>query len=120
MPPVINRWRKKLVDATKAAKSWGKDDDVTALSAWLVRLDDARQRTQAEQWAINPAIHYNQWANFQAHEFREVVRAFADLLETMQCAVCESFIELQPRTTQAELIRCNCGEITLNLKPKSS
>ena len=120
MPPVINRWRKKLVDATKAAKSWSKDDDVTTLSAWLVRLDDARQRTQAEQWAINPAIHYNQWASFQAHEFREVVRAFADLLETMQCAVCESFIELQPRTTQPELIRCNCGEIALNLKQNSA
>lgn len=120
MPPVINRWRKKLVDATKAARSWGKENDVIVLSASLDRLDDARQRTQAEQWAINPAIHYNQWANFQAHEFREVVRAFADLLTTMQCNVCESFIELQPRTAQAELIRCNCGHITINLKKKSA
>ena len=120
MPPAINRWRKKLLDAKRAAKSWSKDDEVTTLSAWLDRLDDARQRTQAEQWAINPAIHYNQWANFQAHEFREVVRAFADLLETMQCAVCESFIELQPRNTQAELIRCNCGEIAINLKKNSA
>ena len=116
MPPVINRWRKKLIDAKKAAKSWGKDDDVIALSASLVRLDDARQKIQAEQWAINPAIHYNQWANFRAHEFREVVHAFADLLATMQCAVCESFIELLPRTTQAEVIRCNCGDIAINLK----
>ena len=120
MPPVINRWRKKLVDATKAARSWGKDSDVIALSASLARLDDARQKTQAEQWAINPAIHYNQWANFQAHEFRVVVRAFADLLATMQCTVCKSFIELQPRTAQAELIRCNCGHIAINLKKKSA
>ena len=120
MPPVINRWRKKLVDATNAAKSWGKDNDVAALSASLSGLDDARRRAQAEQWAINPAVHYNEWANFQAREFREVVRAFADLLATMRCDGCESFVELQPRTTQAELIRCNCGDIAINLKKKST
>ena len=118
MPSVVNRWRKKLKDAIKAAKSWGKDDDEEALSASLMRLDDAKQRSQAEQWAINPAVHYNQWANFQASEFREVVSAFADLLATMQCATCESFIEQQPRNTSAELIRCNCGDITINLKKK--
>ena len=120
MPPVINRWRKKLDDAIKTASSWGKVDDMTILSASLAQLDDARRRTQAEQWAINPAIHYNQWANFQAREFREVVSAFADLLATMQCTVCESFIELQPRTAQAELIRCNCGHIAINLKRSSA
>ena len=120
MPPVINRWRKKLDDGIKTASSWGKVDDMTILSASLAQLDDARRRTQAEQWAINPAIHYNQWANFQAREFREVVSAFADLLATMQCTVCESFIELQPRTAQAELIRCNCGHIAINLKRSSA
>ena len=118
MQPVVKRWRKKLEEAIKAANSWGKDDDETALLACLERLKSASQRTQAEQWAINPAVHYNQWANFQASEFREVVHSFADLLATMQCAACESFIELHPRTTQAELIRCNCGEIAINLKKK--
>ena len=118
MPPVINRWRKKLNDAIKAARSWGRDDDAAAISARLTQLDDARQRCQAEQWAINSALHYNEWANFQAGEFREVVRAFADVLATMQCPDCESFVELQPRTTRAELIRCNCGEIAFNLRKK--
>lgn len=120
MQPVINRWRKKLGDAIKTAKSWDKDGDVTALSALLAQLDDARARTQAEQWAINPAVHYNHWANFQADEFRQVVRAFADLLATMQCDMCKSFVELQPRNTQAENIRCNCGEIAINLKKKAA
>ena len=118
MPSVVNRWRKKLKDAIRAAKSWGKDDEETALVDYLARLDEARLRSQAEEWAINPAVHYNQWADFQSSEFREVVRSFSDLLATMQCAKCESFIELQPRTTEAELIRCNCGDIMINLKKK--
>lgn len=118
--PVINRWRKKLGDAIKAAKSWGKDEDVAVLSALLAKLDDARARTQTEQWAVNPVVHYNKWANFQADEFRQVVRAFADLLATMQCDTCKSFIELQPRNKQAETIRCNCGGIAINLKKRAA
>lgn len=119
MPSVVNRWSKKLKDAIKAAKSWGKDSDVTALQARLERVDNASQRTQVERWAVNRAVHYNEWANFQPSEFREVVNSFADLLHTMRCAACESFIELQPRTSQAELIRCNCGDISINLKKKT-
>ena len=42
-------------------------------------------RIDAEQWAVNPAVHYNRGANFQKSEFHEVVTAFADFLATMQC-----------------------------------
>ena len=118
MPPVINRWRKKLKDAIKAARSWDREDDETAISALLARLEDAGLRAQAEQWAINPVVHYNQWANLQANDFRVVVRAFADVLDTMRCSVCGSFVELQPRTSRADIIRCNCSEISFNLRTK--
>ena len=118
MPPVINRWRKKLKDAIKAAKSWDREDDERAISALLARLEDAGLRAQAEQWAINPVVHYNQWANLQANEFRVVVRAFADVLDTMRCSVCGSFVELQPRASRADIIRCNCSEISFNLRTK--
>lgn len=120
MPPVVNRWRKKLIDAEKAAKSWDRDGDVQTLSNLLKQLDNARQRAQTEQWIINPAVHYNNWANFQTREFRDVVEAFGDLLGTMQCSNCGSFVELQPRAARAELIRCNCGEISFSLKRKSA
>lgn len=119
MPSVVNRWKKKLKDAIDVADSWDKEDDVTTLKTLRARVEIASQRIRAEDWAINPAVHYNQWANFQASEFREVVYSFADLLATMQCATCESFIELQPYyTAPAELIRCNCGDIAINLKKK--
>jgi len=120
MPPVVNRWRKKLRDAAKAANSWDKNEDVTAVSAILERVDDARARVRTEEWAINPAVHYNAWANFQADDFRRVVSAFADLLATMQCDNCKSFVELQPRSGSAETIRCNCSHVAINLRRKST
>jgi hypothetical protein len=119
MMPVVNRWRKKLGDAIKAAKSWGKDKEAEDLTNLLAKLDDARARMQAEQWLINPAVHYNEWANFQVDEFRVIVQASKDLLETMRCANCKSFLELQPRNQTAESIRCNCGTVTINLKKKA-
>jgi len=120
MPPVVNRWRKKLRDAVKAAKSWAKDEDAKAVGKILEHVDEARARVRTEEWAINPAVHYNAWANLQADEFRQVVSAFADLLATMQCDNCKSFVELQPRGGSAEIIRCNCSDIAINLKQKGA
>ena len=115
MPSVINRWRRKVSDAVKAAKSWGQAENEAELLNLLARIDDAKTRINAEQWAVNPAVHYNQWANFQIAEFREVLRAFTDLLATMQCDVCNALVELQPRDKAAKTIRCNCGVIAINL-----
>lgn len=118
MPPVLSRWRKKIADAIKVANSWEKEDDKARLTELLARIDDARGRTQAEQWAINPAVHYNVWANFRPNEIRPVVQAFSDILSTMQCQTCKGYAELQPRYAQAETIRCNCGDLFINLKKK--
>ncbi len=120
MPPVVNRWRKKLGDAVKAANSWGKNEDAKAVGEILERVDDARARVRTEEWAINPAVHYNAWANLQASEVRLVVSAFSDLLATMQCDNCKSFVELQPRVGSGETIRCNCGDVAINLKRKGA
>ena len=36
----------------------------------------------------------------------------------MQCKTCNGYAELQPRYTEAETIRCNCGDLFINLKKK--
>ena len=120
MPSVLNRWRKKMGEAVKVAKSWDKTQVVTKLTALLARVEDAYQRTNAERWAINPAVHYNVWANFQAKEFQPVVQAFADMLATMRCESCNSYVEFQPNHSEAETIRCNCGDLFINLKKKGA
>lgn len=118
MPSVLNRWRGKISDAIKVAKSWDKDAEVFRLTELLARIDDAHKRTNAERWVINPAVHYNTWANIQAKEFKPVVQAFSDILATMRCSTCNSYAEFQPRHATAETIRCTCGDFFINLKKK--
>ena len=47
-----------------------------------------------EQWVINKAVHYNDWASFTKAEFRAVVEAFKVLLLQFRCqkAGCESWL----------------------------
>ncbi|MDH3234203.1 MAG: hypothetical protein OEQ29_11845, partial [Alphaproteobacteria bacterium] len=116
MPRVISRWRKKIADAIKAAKSWDDDKDVARLTDLLSQIVDAQERAQTERWTINSAVHYNAWANFTPNEFRPVAKAFSDVLDTMVCTICGSFAELQPRHSTADSIRCNCGKLFINLK----
>ena len=120
MPATIKRWRKKISDAVRAAESWGDNNKKNELYDLLARIDDARQRAALEQWTINPLVHYNSWANFQVDEFRPVVQAFSDLLATIRCGTCESYIELEPRNSAAKTLRCNCGAMSINLNPKKS
>ena len=72
-----------------------------------------------EQWQINPAIHYNEWANFQPQDFAPVVKAYRQLLEAFYCASCNGLVYVMPdRGKEAEELRCYCGSTTINLRRK--
>ena len=72
------------------------------------------------QWAINSAVHYNSWANLQAEEFRLVAEAFSDILDTMKCGNCESYVETHRHKGEDAAIRCDCGELFVNLRKKKA
>ena len=118
MPAIIQRWRKKISDAIQAAKSWNEHQEEGRLCELLGRINDAQKRKELEQWMVNPLVHYNDWANLQVDEFRSIVKAFFDILATMRCETCEGYVELQPRNTTAETIRCDCGKFFINLRRK--
>ena len=71
-----------------------------------------------EKWAINPSVHYSEWANFEGHEFQEVVDAFKELLENLRCEneSCKSYLYVSMHKGKAEEMRCNCGATNINLK----
>jgi len=73
--------------------------------------------TQSENWMINKAVHYNEWANLQPKEFASVVAAFKAFLKSMQCsnAGCLEFLHVSPVKGDKETLRCGCGDTTLNL-----
>ena len=80
-------------------------------------LSTSASASGVEQWAVNKAVHYNEWANFGKRDFEPVVAAFKELLGCFSCEACESWVYVAPRGTPDSL-RCDCNAISLNLKKK--
>ncbi len=118
LPHVLKEWRKRLEDGEKSAAHWKRDYEKKALVVKRAKAKELIARTNAKQWAINPSVHFNEWANLQGHEFKEVVDAFKELLGNLRCenANCKSYLYVLPRKGTGEEMRCNCGATNVNLK----
>ncbi len=118
LPSVLGRMKDLYGKAANAAQSWGnttaQDEAVNRKTA----LSASTGAANVEQWAVNKAVHYNEWANFGRTDFEPVIAAFKDLLGGFRCEKCASWLYVVPRTN-SESLRCACGAINLNLKPKS-
>ena len=77
-------------------------------------------RSNAEQWAVNANVHYNNWANFSKKDFRPVVEAFQDLYGLFVCSNCGGMLHLAIKGMTPESVRCNCGKVNWNLAEKES
>ena len=117
LPSVLKRMKDLFGKAAEAAQSWGKDADKEAAGKRKTVLSTSNAAMSVEQWAVNKAVHYNEWANFGKKDFEPVVVAFKELLGCFSCATCESWLYVTPRGNP-ESLRCACNTINLNLKPK--
>lgn len=118
MPPVLREWRGRLQQGEETATHWKQETAISALKEKRAKAKGLVAKSSVEQWAINPSVHFNEWANLDAHEFSEVVEAFKELLANLRCEqeVCKSYLYLSPRKGDADALRCNCGDININLK----
>lgn len=108
------RYRSLLKDALKSARSWENEELVASLS----ELEDERQeifaKLDTEQWAVNPAVHFNSWANFSVADFVPVVEAFRSLQAVFICEQCRSIIRIISASPRS--VRCNCNQFNWNLE----
>ena len=120
LPAVIGRQSELLKLAAKAANHWEDDGAKANVEAMKTVRAEALAKYGGEQWVINKAIHYNEWASFTKQEFRAVVEAFKSLLAQFRCpkSGCESWLYVMPRKGNPEMLRCRCMGINLNLKPQ--
>jgi hypothetical protein len=116
---VIGRQGELLKSALKAAKSWGDKDRIAKVEAFQKARSEILTAKEGEQWVINKAIHYNEWAELSRNDFKPVVTAFKQLLQQFRCdkPKCDSWLSLTPRNDPVDL-RCACGTFRLNLKEK--
>jgi recombinational DNA repair ATPase RecF len=117
LPQVVHRMRELFGKAADAAQSWGNDHAKQAAGKAKEALALAAKASNVEQWAVNKAVHYNEWANFGKTDFTPVVGAFKELLACFRCATCGSWLYVTPRSNPDSL-RCACNEVNFNLKQK--
>lgn len=117
LPQVLHRMRDLYGKAADAAQSWNNDKAKQAAVKAKEALSDAAKASNVEQWAVNRAVHYNEWANFGKTDFLPVVKAFKELLACFCCAGCGSWLYVTPRNN-ADSLRCACNEVNFNLKHK--
>jgi hypothetical protein len=103
--------------AADAAQSWGNAAAREAAGKRKTALSTSAAAQGVEQWAVNKAVHYNEWANFGRKDFTPVVAAFKELLTCFRCEDCDSWMYVTPRGIP-ESLRCACNAISINLKPK--
>lgn len=118
LPSVLKRMKDLWGKASDAAQSWGKNADKESANKRKELLTSCNGAASVEQWAVNKAVHYNEWANFGKKDFQPVVSAFRELLGCFRCERCDSWIYVAPRVSP-ESLRCACSEINFNLKAKS-
>jgi len=107
--PAMNQFKKHMKNALVAANSWDQRDKVTTISEYDKTTSEIFSRTQAEQWAVNENVHYNQWANFTRDDFQPVVDAFRDLFGLFICPTCGGLLRILMQGTTIASLQCNCG-----------
>ena len=117
LPAVLARVKDLYGKAAVAAQSWGNEGERKNVATRKASLSTSAGAWSPENWAVNRAVHYNEWANFGKKDFQPVVTAFKELLACFRCETCESWVHVTPRGTP-ESLRCGCNAINFNLKPK--
>lgn len=114
----LSAYRKQLKQAKTSARSWEKYEELERLTEMENYSKSVFGRINIERWAVNPAVHYNQWADFTIEDFKPVVDSFQDLFSIFQCEVCGTIVHLVMNEATPEAVKCNCGSLYWNLKGK--
>ena len=118
LPSVLSRMKDIYGKAVESAQSWGNAAAKEAAADRKKMLSSSSGAINVEQWAVNRAVHYNEWANFGKKDFEPVVGAFRELLDCFRCASCQSWLYATPRGPNPESLRCPCSAFNINLKVK--
>lgn len=119
MPPSVSRLKNLLKDGKKSADSWGQVDKKAQIEALDTAIDEAKKKTDLDQWQINGAVHYNeQWASLNKNDFEPVAQGFKALTELFECQKCNELLYVVPDRGDKEALRCGCGDVQINLVVK--
>lgn len=120
LPSATSTFGKLLKKSKDAANSWSKPEVTARINTLEQEFNAAKAETGCEQWQINKAVHYNEWANFSKGDFAPVVNAFHLFVKSFSCTTCNEMYYVSPqRGPKKEALRCGCGDLNLNLVSRS-
>lgn len=119
LAPSVRRFRDIILDGVKIAEAWNQTDVAEELKLREKSIGESLTATNTEQWMVNPAIHYNEWANFSVNDFKPVASAFKNLVGKFFCEKPDCagmfYLSITPPKTE-DAVRCQCGNTNINLK----
>lgn len=114
----VEQYKKLIKCAKKSASSWNNKEKLEQLEKFDNKFTDTIKKTQSNQWAINPNVHYSKWADFQPNDFKPVVDAFNELFNLFICKECGNIPKLILSNMKWEALACPCKKFLWNLKEK--
>jgi hypothetical protein len=118
MPKGIEALGKLFGKGKAAAHSWSQKEVQDAIGQAEEKFAAAKAAVSFDKWQINSAIHFNDWDNLHRNDFEPLARAFRELVGQFQCQGCGGSFSVTPKFGTAEGVRCLCGVVNINLKPK--
>jgi len=85
LPAAIKHMRELYSRAKGAANSWNQREIIEQLAAREDAFAMLANTSNAEQWQVNVAVHFNSWDNLGKEDFEPVVKAFRELLGGFTC-----------------------------------
>ena len=109
---LIDPARKAFTSYLKKAKTLAQTSSHKELFATIQNVDSHRKQVYArlgiEEWAVNAAVHFNEWENLSPDEFKDVVDAFQDFRDLLHCDKCSRLLHI---SDDKDLILCGCGNV---------
>lgn len=113
------QYNKLMREAKAVAQAWGDQDLGLRLEEAESTARQCLLRTQAEQWGLNPAVHYDAWHQLEASDLRDIVDAFKDLHDVFRCSLCNGMLYLSTVGLERQALRCACQGVNWNLVRKA-
>ncbi|MCI4332665.1 MAG: ATP-binding protein [Thermoplasmata archaeon] len=109
VPAAFSRWNALVEEGRKAALKRGDAAEEARLKALQKTVSDLFQTAQVEQWGINAALHFNNWASLTAGDFSPIADAFRGLTNTFLCGKCSSMVSITRAGSAKHSVACRCG-----------
>lgn len=120
LPSATSALGEMLKKAKAAANSWNQKEGLDLINAIETGFGEAKIKTGYDNWQINTAVHFNEWADLNRSDFAPVVTAFRGFTDAFICDKCNEIYFVSPDRGKKEALRCGCGALSLNLLQKGA